>query len=227
MARVRKSTSRVFSAAETAACRAWQAPVVVDHAAPRSEDAVPAPAVPQLPPEELESIRRRAREEGLEAGRCEGREQGRAEMAAQAARLRAVLDALEAPLRELDDGVVEALTELALTIARHLVRREIHAEPGEIVAVVRQAAAELPVAARRVRVVLAPADASIVRAALGAGEGGEARWEIVEDPSVQRGGCRIESEHSRIDATVERRLAAIAAQILGGERECDDGPGSR
>lgn len=223
---MRKSTSRVFSADETADCRAWQAPVVVGNAAAAPARTAPGPAAAQPSPEEIEEIRRRAREEGIEAGRREGREQGRAEVQAQAARLRAVLDALEAPLNELDDAVVDSLTELALTIARHLVRREIHAEPGEIVAVVRQAAAELPVATRRVRVVLAPADASIVRAALGGDEVEDARWEIIEDPSVQRGGCRIESEHSRIDATVERRLAAIVAQVLGGERERDDGFGA-
>ena len=37
------------------------------------------------------------------------------------------------------------------------------------------------------------------------------------DPALARGDCRLESEHSRLDARVETRLAAIIDALLGDE----------
>ncbi|RMG30702.1 MAG: flagellar assembly protein FliH, partial [Gammaproteobacteria bacterium] len=49
----------------------------------------------------------------------------------------------------------------------------------------------------------------------------ERDWKLVEDPTLSRGGCRVETESSRIDATVEQRLHAVLARFLGGERQGD------
>ena len=55
------------------------------------------------------------------------------------------------------------------------------------------------------------------------GDSEEAPWRLLEDPGVGRGGCRVESQYSRVDATVEGRLQAVFAQVLGGERSEDAG----
>ena len=41
---------------------------------------------------------------------------------------------------------------------------------------------------------------------------------IAEDPILPRGGCRVTSENSTIDAQVEQRLGAAIAAVLGDER---------
>ena len=46
-------------------------------------------------------------------------------------------------------------------------------------------------------------------------------WKIVEDPLITRGGCKVNTEVSHIDATVENRLAAVIATLFGGDREQD------
>ncbi|MDH5230194.1 MAG: FliH/SctL family protein, partial [Gammaproteobacteria bacterium] len=109
-------------------------------------------------------------------------------------------------------------------VARHLVRRELKFDPGQVIAAVRQAVSVLPISARDVRVYLHPDDAVLVRDALSIGDSNneERRWRVVEDASLTRGGCNIESDNSRIDATIETRLAAIIAKALGGERESDN-----
>ena len=48
-------------------------------------------------------------------------------------------------------------------------------------------------------------------------------WRVEADPLISRGGCIVETETSRIDATVESRIAAIASKMFGGERESDRG----
>jgi flagellar assembly protein FliH len=159
-----------------------------------------------------------------EAGHARGLRDGQAEARAQAARevqaLRGILDQLAEPLAVLDETVEESLLELVLAVARQVIRRELRTDPGQIVATVREALEALPVAQREIVIKLHPEDAVLVREHLGEGR---PRWTIEEDPTLTRGGCHVVSESSRVDATVERRLNAIAASLLGGEREDDSG----
>jgi flagellar assembly protein FliH len=42
----------------------------------------------------------------------------------------------------------------------------------------------------------------------------EETWRIVEDESLLPGGCRVETEHSRIDATVETRVKQVMDKLF-------------
>jgi flagellar assembly protein FliH len=85
---------------------------------------------------------------------------------------------------------------------------------------VREALAALPVGARDVRLALNPEDAAMIREVLSLQEGDHA-IRVVEDPVQSRGGCRVLTETSQIDATVESRLNAVIANTLGGLRSTD------
>jgi flagellar assembly protein FliH len=174
-----------------------------------------------LTAEQIEDIQRQAHEEGFELGRGEGLTAGKKELQARVQRLEAVMAALAQPLKDLDDAIEEELLALAMAVARQLVRREIKTDPGQIVAVVREALAVLPAASRRVRLHLHPDDAALVRDALSVPEGDNA-WRIMEDPVLTRGGCRIITETSQVDATLESRLNAVITSVLGGERDSDE-----
>jgi len=173
---------------------------------------------------QIEQMHREAYEEGFESGRgagyAEGLERGAAEQRRRAEVLDGVLRELTAPLAELDEEMVESVGELALLIARHLVRRELKATPGEVVGVVRETLRHLPVATRGTTIHLNPEDVDIVRNALALGDDA-GNWRLEPDPLVTRGGCTVETETSRIDASVETRLAQIASKMFGGERESD------
>jgi flagellar assembly protein FliH len=41
----------------------------------------------------------------------------------------------------------------------------------------------------------------------------EESWRIVEDEALLPGGCRVETEHSRIDASMETRIAQAMDQL--------------
>lgn len=210
----------------------WRLPEVTDPAAV----AVGAPVRPPTA-EEIEGIRARAADEGYregqragyEAGYGEGIEQGRQQgdrMARERSeRLRFLLDALAEPASEIDNATERELVELTLSLARQVIRRELHTQPGEVVGIVREALALLPLAARDVRVALHPEDVVLVRETLGEPEG---RWRLEEDPRVSRGGCLVSTPQSRIDATVEHRIALLAAELLGDDRQSvatdDSGP---
>lgn len=178
--------------------------------------------------EELEALHREAREEGyqlglaqgLAEGLAEGRSRGEAEVRAAIASLESIVLQLAEPLERVDEAVIDAVGDLAVLIARHLVRRELKANPGEIVGVVRETMRHLPIAPRAARIRLHPEDVELVQNAFALRDDTKS-WRLEPDPLVTRGGCVVETESSRIDASVESRLAAIASRMLGGEREGD------
>ncbi|HLF96939.1 MAG TPA: flagellar assembly protein FliH [Methylococcaceae bacterium] len=170
------------------------------------------------------------RQAGLEEGRKQGFDQGREEgMAAareeQAAlararleRLDALLRALSEPLAQLDETIEQELVALAMAVARQLVRREIRVNPGQIVAVVRDAVSALPSNARQIALHVHPDDAPLLREAFALDDDSAPLWRLVEDPLISPGGCRVLTEQSSIDATVEKRLAQVIAVALGDQR---------
>jgi flagellar assembly protein FliH len=175
-------------------------------------------------PAELDQIGRQAWEDGfqrgLDAGKAAAIEQQKPQLQAQqqrVERLQSILDLLTRPLAELDEAVERELAALACAIARHVVRRELRADPAQVIATVREAVSLLPISVRDVRVHLHPDDAAIVRARLAEPQS-EGAWTIVEDPVLERGGCRVATQVSQVDARVESRLGAVIASVMGDQR---------
>jgi flagellar assembly protein FliH len=170
-----------------------------------------------------ESVRlalKEAEARGYEAGMARARAETGARLAAlqeQVQRLDAALHLLARPLEQLDADIENELAQLALAVGKQLARRELRLEPAQVIAILREALALLPAAAREVRVHLHPEDAATVREHLTA-PASERAWTIVEDPTLSRGGCVIHSQSSRIDSRLESRIAAVAASALGDER---------
>ncbi|MFT5418056.1 MAG: flagellar assembly protein FliH [Gammaproteobacteria bacterium] len=168
----------------------------------------------------LEALHKAAYDEGFELGRRAGIEKGAEEITEKGALFEQLMEALATPFEELDEAVVRSVSELAILVAKHLVRRELKADPGEIVAIVRETMSELPVAARNPRIRMHPEDIDTIEQALSMRDTSRS-WQFVPDPLMTRGGCVVESDASRIDATVEARLAAIVSKMFGGERGSD------
>jgi flagellar assembly protein FliH len=166
----------------------------------------------------LVDLQAEAYAEAFEQGLAEGREAGRAAVQAQAQRLAGLCGELAKPFETLDAEVEQELLTLAMALARQIVRRELKADPTQIIGIIRDAIAALPVAARDVRVHLHPEDAAVVREHL-APTLSEGAWKIIEDPVMARGGCQITTATSRIDAGLETRLGAILSELLGTERD--------
>lgn len=175
------------------------------------------PALRPLTADQLEQIEQAARDEGFRQGHAEGVAAGAAEIADKSSRLEALMQSLSRPLDDLGDRVGDELVALTVAIARQLIRRELSVSPGEIVAVVREALRALPSYASDIRLELHPDDARLVRETMPEGDG-EHAWHIIEDATLTRGGCRVRSDVSRVDASVEHRLSQVAAKVLGDSR---------
>ena len=236
------SKSPKFSASELQELNTWTG--LENFGTPRSEAVDAEDASHTLTVEEIEAMQKQAyeeayqqgrldgfaqgKQEGFDAGKQEGIEAGRQQgydenlhlLQKKATELALLMETFSQPFKNLDAAIEEELVKLALAIAGQIVRREIKQEPGEIIAVVRQAIKILPLAAQKITLTLHPEDAELVRSILKLDESLPS-WRLHESPAVTRGGCLVETEVSTIDATLEKRLAVVAATVLGGEREQD------
>lgn len=230
------SLSKVLRGEEAEGMTRWELPRVGGERAAAA--AQPEPESEEGPDrlptaEELEGLRQRTRDEGYAEGRESGYQAGydagykagerearklEKEQHNKLETLQALIDAQARPLQQVDDEVHDELVRLTLILARQVIRRELVTQPGEILPVVREAVALLPMGARDIRVHVNPEDHRFLAELLGDAEEDRA-WRLVDDPSLSRGGCRVEAERTRVDATLERRLAQLASQLLGGRAE--------
>ncbi|HFE39405.1 MAG TPA: flagellar assembly protein FliH [Gammaproteobacteria bacterium] len=160
-------------------------------------------------------------EAGKEEGYAHGLGEGKAVIEEKSRQLSALISMLTTPLAKLDDEVEAELMALVMLVARHIIRRELKQNPSHVIAAIRQAVNILPVGTQNIILFLHPDDAELVRESLSFRDEDEQRWKIIEDPMLTRGGCKVETKNSRIDASVESQINSVVAQVLGSERGDD------
>lgn len=191
------------------------APVVIEEI-----EEVPLDEVQPLTLEELESIRQEAYNEGFAVGEREGfhstqikvRQEAEVALAAKLATLEQVMVHLFLPIAEQDAQIEKSMVELVGHIAREVIQRELATDSSQIETVLRESLKLLPMGANNVRIFVNPQDFVQVKALR---ERHEETWRILEDPALLAGGCRVETEHSRIDATIETRITQAIAMMFG------------
>lgn len=236
-----KQDSDLIRAEEAPAFNLWDLPSfdINGHHVPREQspaetDQEPEPELveevpeePEVKPftvEELEQIRAEAYNEGFATGERDGFHSGqlkaqqetKARMEARVAELEAVMTQLMEPIREQDQQIEDMLLELVETIARQVVQRELITDSSHISQVLRGALKALPMGAEHIRIYLNPTDFETVKAIR---ERHEESWRLLEDDQLLPGGCRVEAEHSQVDATRETRLQQVIEQLHEQQQE--------
>ena len=182
-------------------------------AAAATVPAAPAAPAMQFPTAaELEALREGARaegyaeglEEGRAAGRAEAYEAGRADMAAEIDTLRAMAASFSGAVTAADETIASDVLDLALHLARSMVRTAFTVRPELIIPIVREAIDYLPVLQQPAILALNPDDVEIVRAAL-SDELDKGGWRVVADPQIGRGGCKVDTASNQIDAQAAAR----------------------
>jgi len=211
----------VFDTPETAAAPAPEPEPAVDadpapppamapeeEAAVDTDDETPAPF--RFPTaDDIEKLQQEAHREGYAAGY----EEGTARVRMEAMRLHSVVEQLEEALAALDNSIAREVLNLGVEIARNVVRQTIRVNPEVVVAVVREAINQLP--HQHTAIYLNPEDASVVRSHIG-DQLTHAGHRIFEDGAIARGGCKVESGGSQIDATVPTRWDRIVESLVDG-----------
>lgn len=167
--------------------------------------------------ESLDELRQKAFDQGYTEGYKAGIDQAEEEIRSQFDTLAQLLSAISRPLGDLDEQVLAHLAQLAGRIARQLVKRELRTEPETIMALVRDSVAILNSSNDKIRIHLHPDDARVIHG-LTQSATEKNRWDIVEDPLVSHGDCKVGSLDSIVSGELGTRINAIIWQCLGDDR---------
>lgn len=141
--------------------------------------------------------------EGYEAGEKQGWEEMRQKLAAEQQRFQHLVQSLLDPLQEQDDALEKLLLDTICTLTKSLVQRELLTDSSQVLEQVRAAVAALPAGAGNLRLYLNPDDLVLVEAYA---EERELDWQFRGDETLLPGGCRVETQTSQVDFSVEHRL---------------------
>lgn len=185
---------------------------------------VPVEEIKPLTLDELEAIRQEAYNEGFSTGERDGfhagqlkaRQEAEATLASRLESLEKLMAQLLEPIADQDRNLEHSLVTLVSHMAREVIQRDLLIDSSQIRQVLREALKLLPMGASNVRIHVNPQDFESVKALR---ERHEESWRILEDASLLPGGCHIETEHSRIDASIETRLSQAIKQLFEQQRE--------
>ncbi|PCI65158.1 MAG: hypothetical protein COB38_11655 [Gammaproteobacteria bacterium] len=199
-------------------------------------DAVEEKSEELITAEELQTIKDQAYTEAFEKGRSEGLESGIQEVEKKNHLLKNIIEEIETPLKECGENTQRELLELSFAIAKQILRRELKQEPTQLIAIIRESLQLLPIASKDIQILLHPDDASIIREALSLGESAKIEsnetntnqqsidksWSLLEDPSMQPGGCIIKTNNSKIDASIDQQIAVLFSKMMDEQRTAED-----
>jgi flagellar assembly protein FliH len=178
----------------------------------------PEPAPPSAAEQEelLAGVREEARligyDEGHAAGYADGLAIGRAEAAAELEHLQSIALTFSGALAAADEVMAADMLDLALQLAKGMLRTALEVKPELIIPIVREAIGYLPVLQQPAVLQLNPQDAAIIRNAMG-DELDKGGWRVAEDDTIARGGCKIDTASNQIDAQTPSRWARLTAAL--------------
>ena len=187
--------------------------------APLVPAAAPVMTPPALDPREHEAhfaaLERDAFAKGYAQGERAGVEAGNRRGDAMLRRLGETLDELASLRETLLRQSERQLVQLALALAKRIVRREIAADDELFTALARVALDRLG-DTRQATIRLHPEDHARL-AGKGLEQWAAAHVTVVADPAVSRGGCLVESPFGFVDATIDAQFQELAQAMLDGD----------
>lgn len=169
---------------------------------------------------DMEALRRQSLEEGFAQGHAAGCDETRAALeeptrqatADAVRRFDAALATMQLQLAQAQVDMGQAVLEMAVELARQVVRRELSIDPKAIEPVVKEALEALVSDTLPVTVRLNPEDFAAL----------ESSWahqpnpqvpRFVPDVSITPGGCRVEAPGTGVDATLQKRWQRAIANL--------------
>ncbi len=181
-------------------------PMVEEAPEPEAE----TPPEPAPPPIDLDEVRKEAFQhgfsEGVESGRQEAAQTSSKELQTSLEALGGVAAELASYKDALRRDVERELVELAFSIAKRIIRRELTVDPSTTVGIIRSCFEEFAAAEIR-RLEVHPADAGLISTYLDDQPGPVI--DIVPNDSIQRGGAIFDTAQGQLDARLEAQISEI------------------
>lgn len=149
---------------------------------------------------------------GQEAGYAAGLAAGQSQGASEAVYLQTAMGDLSEQLAEFESKMAGPILDIALAVARQVIRTTLQTEPERLVGVIREALDALPDLYQQPRVQLHPDDLALLQQLMpGEIKGGS--WRLEADASQHRGGCRLVTGSVEADLTVATRWRRVVETL--------------
>ena len=205
-----------------------------------------------LPPtaEEIEAIRQAAYEEGFQEGKqagfeegkaqgfeqghaeglaqghsegmAQGLEEGQQEIAAQSDVWQMLTEKLHDPLSQANDETRDQLVKLAVTLAKAVIKTEVSTNTQVILQALSEGIKALPINQVEYQIHMHPEDISLVKSHFGEDEVDKKKWNLIESPNLERGGCDIVTSQNAVDVSIERRCRNVIDKFMLNQGLSDD-----
>ncbi len=152
--------------------------------------------------------------EGLEIGKEQGLNDAKPLIEEKLQYLGQLIEGMAAPLNKVDETVEKQLVHLAKLLAEQVVFKELQTNPELILVALKKSIDALPMGEQAVKIHLNPEDLSLVEEAYGAEHLQQQHWQLVAEPTLDRGGCEVKTAQSSIDMTLKTRLTEIMEKFL-------------
>jgi flagellar assembly protein FliH len=173
----------------------------------------PPPPLDYPTVEELDAIREQARQEGYQDGHAAGHADalaaGKIETARELEQVQALASTFSTALQDADQLIANDVLDLALQLAKGMLKNALQVKPELILPIVRDAIEYLPVLQQPALLMLNPEDAPVVREGIGE-ELEKGGWRVIEDATIQRGGCKVDTASNQIDAQASARWQRLS-----------------
>ncbi len=180
----------------------------------------PPPPQPKITLAEIALIKENARQEGYAKGLEEGQQlgfdtglaEGQEAVTLQLNAIEAIAVQFSTARKQADILMAQDVLDVALHLAKAMLQQALAVNPELLLPVVQHAIAAMPSVQQPAQLFLCPADAGLVRNAMGA-ELQKAGWAICSDTHMQTGDCRIETAKNQIDASLATRWKDLTAAL--------------
>jgi flagellar assembly protein FliH len=165
-------------------------------------------------PEKIKGILDKAYLDGYDRGMKSGHEAGmnlaNEKLALEQADLKNLLNGFSKTAKEKSKVLCEDVLTLSLDIAKAMLKEHLKINQEAILPILRQATNSLIDSEGPLHLKLNPEDVQIVQKYL---QAELSNWEIIEDMTIERGACMIETSGNTVDATHENRWRLICDSL--------------
>jgi flagellar assembly protein FliH len=148
--------------------------------------------------------------EGVERGVDEGRQQALAELEKMAKPVEAMLRSLKKMKTEFRNAQRKEVVDLVGKIARQVIRAELALQPVQMLNLVDEALAAMPPTRDDVEVFMNPEELKRIQEL---DPKRAKKWNLMADPALEPGECRVRAGDHEVDAGCQGRLAACMTQV--------------
>lgn len=157
----------------------------------------------------FENARKEGYAQGMKEGYFAAVDQEKAELEQSKTTLINLAANFNDALQKNDEKIAENLLKLALDIAKAMLKTQLMVNPLLILPIVKEAINYLPIVKKPARILLHPQDAATVKKHM-LDELAEVGWLVLENYSLERGDCMVETAANQIDATNDTRWRRIS-----------------